>query len=326
MKAIYIVIVVLFSFSIVFVSAQTPEQQKIIDKALRMHDSLLNTKEVQDAMRLVEQINAQYEEFQKKSQQGEEDAKPIEKKDNPAKVQSVIDRDNNISNPGNNSSNSRVQGSLLNLNVGYSAISSLQAKNPGSTGSYKSVLKIYQAPDMMRFEDPEKISVPIVIFRYDKDIIWVVHHEQPQYKGVKLYQEFELQNGRGMSSHIDNIVSVMLDLKNPKNLKNMGKEMIDGHMCTRYRKENVLSWEPAPDNVVVYDYWINKDKILIKMSYTGPDVSGTLETKNIRLSSQTENLFVPPSDFKKAGNIITWKEEKQKFDTKKTALNKQLII
>jgi len=309
MKTIYILIAVLFSFSIVFVNAQTPEQQKIIDNALRMHDSLLNTKEVQDAIKLVEQINAQYEESQKKSQQGKEDVKPIEKKDNPAEVASVID-----------SGTSGVPGSLLSLSVTHSATSYLQAKNPGSIGSYKSVLKIYQAPNMMRFEDPEKISVPIVIFRYDKDIIWVVHHEQPQYKGVKLYQEFELQNGRGMSSHIDNIVSVMLDLKNPENLKNMGKEMIDSHMCTRYRKENVLSWEPAPDNVVVYDYWINKDKILIKMSYTGPDVSGTLETKNIRQSSQPENLFVPPSDFKKAGNIITWKEEKEKLDAQKISI------
>jgi hypothetical protein len=179
------------------------------------------------------------------------------------------------------------------------------------------VLKIYQAPNVMRFEDPEKISVPIVIFRYDMNIIWVVHQEQQQYKGVKLYQEFDLQNGRGMSSHIDNIVSVMLDLRNPEKLRSMGKEIINGYMCTRYRKEKILSWEPSPNNVVVTDYWINNDKILIKMSYTGPGVSGTMETKNINLSSQPENIFVPPSGFKKAGSIITWKEEKQKVDAQK---------
>ncbi len=304
MKVKILLTVLLFSFSTISVNAQTPEQQKEIDKALRMRDSIMNTPEYKAAMKQIDKINVQAEKFEKKLQQDK-----ITKKKQSKKNTEVI-KENNFTSP--------KPSGLLSSNVSYSATSYLQSKNSGNNfGSYKSVLKIYQAPNMMRFEDPEKISVPIIIFQYDKDIIWSVHHEQPQYKGVKLYQEFELQNGRGMSSHIDNIVSVMLDLKNSKKLKNMGKEMIDGHLCTRYRKERIISWEPAPNNVVVYNYWINKDKILIKMSYTGPGTSGMLETKNINLSSQPENLFAPPSDYKKAGNIIKWKEEKQKVDAQK---------
>ena len=302
MKINRLIITLITAFLGLYGFSQTPEQQKEIDKVLRMQDSIMNTPEMKAALKLSKQINAQSEKLEKESQQNK-----ITKK-NQSKKDTKINQKNKFP----------AQDTLLSKDVQYSATSYLQSKNPGNNfGSYKSVLKISQAPNMMRFEDPEKISVPIIIFRYDKDIIWSVHHEQPQYKGVKLYQEFDLQDGRGMSSHIDNIVSVMLDLKNPKKLKNMGKEMVDDHMCTRYRKERILSWEPAPDNVVVTDYWINKDKILVKMSYTGPGTSGMLETKNINLSSQPENLFAPPSDYKKAGNIITWKEEKKKVDAQK---------
>lgn len=119
--------------------------------------------------------------------------------------------------------------------------------------------------------------------------------------------------------------TVYYRLKNPENLRIMDKEMIDGHLCSRCRKERILSWEPPPDNVMITDYWINEDKIRIKMSYTGPGVNGMLETTNINLSNQPEYLFVPPSNYKKAGNIITWKEEKMKYDKQKkgTEPNKQ---
>ena len=242
----YILIVILFSFLTNAVHTQTPKQQKEIDKALKMRDSIMNTPEYKAAMKKIKEINVQAEKL-------EQQQNKIIKK-NQSKENTKVIQKNNFPAPN----------TMLSTNVSYSATSYLQSKNDANNmGSYKSVLKIYYAPNMIRFEHPEKFSVPIVIFRYDKDIIWVVHHEQPQYKGVKLYQEFELQNGRGMSSHIDNIVSVILDLKNLKKLKNMGQEIIDGYRCTRYQKERILSWKPAPNNVVVTDYWINKDKILI---------------------------------------------------------------
>ena len=282
---------------------QTPTQQKEIDKVLRMQDSIMNTHEFKAIMKKSEEINEYNEELQKKSNQNKKHSENYTK----------ISQTNKVP----------AKDAILSSNIAYSETSYSESKDPGNNmGILKSVLKIYHAPNMIRFENPEKKYEPINIFRYDKNIIWHIHPERPQYKGVKLYQEFKLQNGRGINSHIDAIITATNGLKNPDKLKDMGQEMMDEQVCTRYRNERTLSWETEPNNKIITDYWINKDKILIKMSYTGPDVSGTLETKNIRLSSQTETLFVPPSNFKKAGNIITWKEEKEKLDARKISIEK----
>jgi hypothetical protein len=95
-------------------------------------------------------------------------------------------------------------------------------------------------------------------------------------------------------------------------LKKMGEENIDGENCTRYQKKKSNPYHENKFDVT--DYWINDKGILIKMHYAGPDVSGTLETKDIKLVKQPDHLFIPPPDYKKAGNRISWKEEKQKLD------------
>jgi hypothetical protein len=43
----------------------------------------------------------------------------------------------------------------------------------------------------------------------------------------------------------------------------------------------------------------------------------TIENRDVKLASQSDTLFVPPADYKKAGNIINWRQEKQKLDAGK---------
>lgn len=198
--------------------------------------------------------------------------------------------------------------------VEYSAASYFKAKNPGGAG-YKNTLNINYAPNMIRFSNPASKHEPVVIFRYDKRVIWLVHPEMRGYEGVKLYQEFKLTSGMGINSHIDQIMRTEAALKSPGKLANLGEENIDGHTCTHYqmRKPNIEN----PDESFVTDYWISDQKILVKMQYSGAEVSGVLETKDIKFGKQSEDLFNPPPDYKKGGARISWKEEKQKLDAMK---------
>ena len=168
---------------------------------------------------------------------------------------------------------------------------------------------------MTRYSNQNKKHDPIVIFRYDKDIILLVHPEQNFYEGVKLYQEFELKNSMGINSHIDQIMRAQSELNSMDKLTNLGEEVIDGHTCTHYQKKDPYPFQE--NTFTINDYWVSEKGLLIKKQYSGPDFSGTLETKDIKYGKQPEHLFIPPTDYKKAGYHIKWKEEKDKLDTAK---------
>ncbi len=203
------------------------------------------------------------------------------------------------------------QTSLIDTDVEYSAISYLDATNPGG-GKFRSTLNIHHAPKMIRFENPEKREEPITIFRYDKGVIWLVHPEQRGYEGVKLYQEFKLAKGMGFGSHLDNLMYARQALLSPTGLMDMGNETIEGQNTTHYHKKTRNSgYENGYD---IYDYWVSESGILVKMQLTAPEVGYTLETRDIKMGSQVEDLFVPPVDYRKAGHRISWREEKQKLE------------
>lgn len=200
--------------------------------------------------------------------------------------------------------------SLLDETQSYAAVSHLVSINPGGH-RYTSTLEINAAPNMIRFKSVKNRSEPVRIFRYDKSIIWLIHREKRGYEGVKLYQEFKLTNGMGVSSHIDRLMRIRKSLQSPDKLEKIGPEEIDGHHCIRYQKREAIAYSEG--KFITSDYWINKTGILIKMTYTSPDFSGVLETTNIRMGEQTEALFLPPADYKKAGHRISWKTEKEKL-------------
>lgn len=205
---------------------------------------------------------------------------------------------------------SSEEASLLDETQSYSAVSHLVSINPGGH-YYKNTMEINVAPNMIRFKTVKKRTEPVRIFRYDKGVIWLVHPEKRGYEGVKLYQEFKLTNGMGVSSHIDRLMRIRKSLQSPDKLEKIGQEVIDGHNCTRYQKRETIAYSEG--KFITSDYWINESGILIKMTYSSPDFSGTLETKNIEMGEQAEALFLPPADYKKAGHHISWKEEKAKL-------------
>jgi len=204
---------------------------------------------------------------------------------------------------------------LLKPNVEYAATSYLKSS---SGGVRVNVLTIHESPNMARFQTKRG---QIYIFRYDKGIVWSVIPEKRRYPGIKLYQEFKLRSGRGLTGYIDRIMEAYGVLKHPKKLKNLGKETINGYVTTHYQKRYRIPW--LTNKFSITDYWLSDSGILMKVTNSGPGdaygqaSSSIIEMKDIRLGKQPEHLFVPPPDYKKAGQMIDWAEEKKKRDAAK---------
>ena len=201
--------------------------------------------------------------------------------------------------------------SLLDANAEFSASSYLESTGSGAS-SYRHAMTIQQAPGMVRFQPRSNKGEATLIFRYDKRIVWTIIPENRLYPGVRKYQEFELRNGTGFDSHIDALMRASATLKKPEALQNLGEETVNGFVGTHYQQRDPVPW--LSNEFVVTDYWISDSGLLIKMTASGPDVSSTMEMKDIQLGKQPESLFVPPPGYEKAGDIINWAEEQKKLD------------
>jgi hypothetical protein len=197
---------------------------------------------------------------------------------------------------------------LIKENVSYSGNSTLETRNANGRTHY-STLSINHALKKARYSKPESVSEPASIFRYDKGVLWLVHPERKGYEGVRLYQEFKLTSGKGINGHIDALMSSRQALLAPRGLNNLGTETLDGETVTHYyKKERNPGYEYGYNS---YDYWVDNNGIMVKMQLIAPEVSQTLQIKDITLSSQDEMLFVPPQGYRKAGHNISWKDEKK---------------
>ena len=198
--------------------------------------------------------------------------------------------------------------SPLGSEAEYSAISHLESTGPGAMG-YRNTISIHQAPNMVRFESLENTEEPVLIFRYDSGIVWVILPEHEQYPGVKKYQELPLANGMGFNSHIDNLMRAYAVLDHPEKLEELDEQVVAGYTTTHYQKRDAIPW--LTNEFVVTDYWISNAGLLIKVISSGPDVSSVMEMKAIHLGEQPEDLFILPPGYEKAGQVINWDKEKE---------------
>jgi hypothetical protein len=202
---------------------------------------------------------------------------------------------------------------LLKPNVEYVGTSYTGATGPGMSPK-RHPLTIYHGSNMARFQSSDK-GQNSLIYRYDKGVIWGVIPEQAEYPGLKFYQEFELQDGTGFDSHVDQIMLAYAALKYPEKLENMGRETINGFVTTHYQKREAIPW--LTDTFSTTDYWLSDQGILMKVTSSGEDprIVYILETKDVRIGKQPEHYFVPPPGYEKAGNMIDWAAEKKKRGT-----------
>jgi hypothetical protein len=199
---------------------------------------------------------------------------------------------------------------LLKPNVEYVGTSYTGATGPGMSPK-RHPLTIHHGSNMAHFQSSDK-GQSSLIYRYDKGVIWGVIPEQAEYPGLKFYQEFELQDGTGFDSHVDQIMLAYAVLKYPEKLENLGRETINGFETTHYQKREAIPW--LSNTFSTTDYWLSDQGILMKVTSSGEDprIVQILETKDVQIGKQPEHFFVPPPDYKKAGNVIDFAEEKKK--------------
>jgi hypothetical protein len=204
---------------------------------------------------------------------------------------------------------SQPTASIIRSDVAYSAVSLMEATNPGGS-RFRSEMKMFHAPGMTRYESVGSRDDPVRIYRYDKGVIWLVHPEQRGYEGVKLYQEFPLTTGMGLGAHLDQLMRARRELDAPKGLVPSGQDTVEGRPAQLYERR---ARTPGGGDDV-YRYWVSPDGLMVRMEYVGAESRYSLLTRTIQLGPQAATLFVPPDGYKKAGNRINWKEEKRKLD------------
>jgi len=199
---------------------------------------------------------------------------------------------------------------LLKPNVEYVGTSYTGATGPGMSPK-RHPLTIYHGSNMARFQSADK-GKSSLIYRYDKGVVWTVIPEQAKYPGLKFYQEFELQDGTGLDPHVDQIMLAYAVLKNPGKLENLGRETVNGVVSTHYQKREVIPW--LTDKFNTTDYWLSDLGILMKVTSSGEDprIVYVLEMQDVQIGKQPKDLFIPPPDYEKAGNVISWAEEMKK--------------
>ncbi len=185
-KSVLLTIIILILFSS-HIFAQTPEQKRRIKEIMRKSDSIMNSPQMQESMRIYEQqqnsvtdkANSAGQEYKKFMEIYEADIKKAE--DQIKKRQAEMDR--RAVEFEKNKPQNIITTSPIDENISYSCISVLEAKANGASEiavrgkSPGSITKIYHTPQKERFEEPGNSQGKIVIFRRDKDILWLVHPE-----------------------------------------------------------------------------------------------------------------------------------------------------
>jgi outer membrane lipoprotein-sorting protein len=122
----------------------------------------------------------------------------------------------------------------------------------------------------------------IIIVRADKGVVWTPA------PGKKSYLEMPFSNNP------QNLTGMEEKLEDIADMKFLGKEMINGYNCEKYRFK---FHEPSMGTLM---QWRSKRlNYPIKMKLDGPGYSITNEYRNIKEESLADSLFEMPPDYKK---------------------------
>ncbi|MEO5356752.1 MAG: DUF4412 domain-containing protein [Nitrospirae bacterium YQR-1] len=139
--------------------------------------------------------------------------------------------------------------------------------------------KMFFTKDKIRMDmsTPEKVST---ITREDKKVVWSILHKQ------KMYMETPIQHST-QKPMVDEKVDGELSRKE------VGKETIDGHSCTKY----MVTYKSGGKEQQIYQ-WMASD-IIFPVKTSAVDGSWSQEYKNIKTGSQPADIFEVPAGFNK---------------------------
>ena len=140
--------------------------------------------------------------------------------------------------------------------------------------------KVYVKGDKTRQEYVQRGEKQVMIFRFDKELMWVLMPSE------KIYMEMSSQERAAYDPRLDQKIGDMAVQKN------LGKETVNGYVCDKYQ----YSYNDKSMGTVTQ--WVAKKlNYPIKSEYKSPSGYMLTEYKNIKEGPVANSLFEIPGDY-----------------------------
>jgi len=140
--------------------------------------------------------------------------------------------------------------------------------------------KVYVKGDKTRQEYIQRGQKQVMIFRFDKDIMWLLMPAE------KIYMEMSSKEGGGYNPQFDQ------NIEDKAEIKLLGKETVNGYVCDKYQ------YIYHDTSMGTSTQWISKKlNYPIKTEYKSPSTYMLTEYKNIQEGNVQNSLFEVPGDY-----------------------------
>ncbi len=140
--------------------------------------------------------------------------------------------------------------------------------------------KVYVKDDKTRQEYVQSGEKQVMIFRFDKEIMWVLMPAE------KIYMEMSSREGAAYDPQLDRNIGDMAVKKN------LGKETVNGYTCDKYQ------YIYHDKSMGTATQWFSKKlNYPIKSEYKSPSGYMLTEYKNIKEGQVANSLFEIPGDY-----------------------------
>jgi hypothetical protein len=140
--------------------------------------------------------------------------------------------------------------------------------------------KVYVKGDKTRQEYIQRGQKQVMIFRFDKDIMWLLMPAE------KIYMEMSSQEGVAYDPQLDQ------NIENKAEIKLLGKETLNGYVCDKYQ------YIYHDTSMGTSTQWISKKlNYAIKTEYKSPSGYMLTDYKNIQEGNVQNSLFDVPGDY-----------------------------
>ena len=140
--------------------------------------------------------------------------------------------------------------------------------------------KVYVKGDKIRQESIQQGEKQVMIFRFDKDIVWLLMPSE------KIYMEMSSKEGVAYDPQLDQ------NIKDKAQVKLLGKETVNGYECDKYQ------YIYHDTSMGTSTQWISRKlNYPIKTEYKSPSGDMLTEYKNIQEGNVQNSLFEVPGDY-----------------------------
>ena len=140
--------------------------------------------------------------------------------------------------------------------------------------------KVYVKGDKIRRETTQGVEKQVMIFRFDKDIVWLLMPAE------KIFMEMSTRESGAYDPTLDQ------NIQDKAETKLLGKETVNGYVCDKYQ------YIYHDTSMGTTTQWISKKlNYPIKSEYKSPSGDMFIEYKNIQEGNVQNSLFEVPGDY-----------------------------